>query len=155
MRGQGGSCPLDLLSRAHQKSVDGVVFCRLSYFDYSDLTWLAIVCHFHIRGRFFGDISHEKCWKWRFVASKLDNFLGEDTLRPPTRLLPLALTILPPPPPPPPPVTKNLATALHCIPFKSWYEKITNVITCHSFIPWDNLQLSNTASILQKKTVVC
>ena len=37
------------------KSVDGFVLFRLSYFDNSDL--IAIVCHFHIRGRFFGLIS--------------------------------------------------------------------------------------------------
>ena len=31
----------------------------------------------------FRDISHDKCWKWCFGASKFENFLGED---PPPRL---------------------------------------------------------------------
>ena len=41
------------------KSVEGFVSFRLSHFNYSDLQLFAI--SLHIRGRFFGDISHDKC----------------------------------------------------------------------------------------------
>ena len=40
---RGAAAPLDLLSQTrHIKSVDGVVFFRLSYFDYSDLQLFSI-----------------------------------------------------------------------------------------------------------------
>ena len=43
MGARGAAAPLDLLSQTrHIKSVDGVVFFRLSYFDYSDLQLFAI-----------------------------------------------------------------------------------------------------------------
>ena len=43
------------------KPVDGFVSFRLSHFDYSDLQLFVIFVM--IRGRFLGDISHDKCWK--------------------------------------------------------------------------------------------
>ena len=84
----------------HIKSVDGFVLFRLSYFDNSDL--IAIVCHFHIRGRFFGLISWKVAENSASEPSNLKIFWGRIPPDPPTKFVPSALAILPPIPPPPP-----------------------------------------------------
>ena len=69
-----------------------------------------IVCHFHIRGQYFRDISHKKCQKSISEPQNFKAFLGRipPDPPPPRRLVPLALMTMSPPPP----VTKNLATAV-------------------------------------------
>ena len=83
----------------HIKSVDGFVLFRLSYFGNSDL--IAIVCHFHIRGRFFGHISWKVAENSASEPSNLKISWGRIPPEPPTKFVPSALAILPPPPPPP------------------------------------------------------
>ena len=82
--------------------MDGVVFFRLSYFDYGDLQLFAI---------FIVEIDFSETYLTTSAENSvsehpdLKTFWGKVPPDPPTRLLPLALAIMPP-------VTKNLATAL-------------------------------------------
>ena len=59
-RGARGQLPSRTCWARQIKSVDGFVFFRLSYFDYSDLQLFSI---FLFEVEFFGDICHDKCWK--------------------------------------------------------------------------------------------
>ena len=89
----------------HIKSVDGFVLFRLSYFDNSDL--IAIVCHFYIRGRFFGHISWKVAENSASEPSNLKIFWGRAP-RPPYKNRAFRhLRYCPPSPPPPPPPKKK------------------------------------------------
>ena len=77
--------------------MDGFVFFRLSYFDYSDLQLFAI---------FIFEVDFSET----YLMTSAENCISEPPnlkffLDPPTRLVPSALAIMPL-------VTKNLATAL-------------------------------------------
>ena len=54
------------------------------------------VCNFHIRDRFFGDISHDKCWKKTFQSLQIWNFSWGGYPQTPYK----ALAIMSPHPPP-------------------------------------------------------
>ena len=87
----------------HIKSVDGVVFFRLSYFGYSDLQ--LFLPFTYSRSIFRRHISW-KMLKRAFQSLQIWKFSwGGYPQLPPTRFVPSALEIVPP-------VTKNLATAL-------------------------------------------
>ena len=58
--GKGGSCPPWTCCVKQIESVDGFFFSVDSVIL---VIVIAIVCHFLIRGRFFGDISHDKWWR--------------------------------------------------------------------------------------------
>ena len=81
--------------------MNGFVFFRLSYFDYSDLQLFAI---FIFEVDFSETYFMTSAENSGLGASKYENLLGEDT-DPPTRFVPSALAVMPR-------VTKNLATSL-------------------------------------------
>ena len=81
--------------------MNGFVFFRLSYFDYSDLQLFAI---FIFEVDFSETYFMTSAENSGLGASKYENLLEEDT-DPPTRFVPSALAVMPR-------VTKHLATSL-------------------------------------------
>ena len=81
--------------------MNGFVFFRLSYFDYSDLQLFAI---FIFEVDFSETYFMTSAENSGLGVSQYENLLGEDT-DPPTRFVPSALAVMPR-------VTKNLATSL-------------------------------------------
>ena len=92
--GKGGSYPPWICWTRKIKPVDGLVFFRISYFDYSDLQLFAV---FIIRGRLFGDISHYKCWNSVSEPPNLKIFRGRTPPGPLTRHVPSAFLVMPRP----------------------------------------------------------
>ena len=79
---RGGSCPPWTCWHRHIKSVDGFVFFRLTYFDYSGrhISWQVL--------------------KIAFRSLQIENFLGEDTTRSQYEVCTFGTRDSAPPPPP-------------------------------------------------------
>ena len=108
--------------------MNGFVFFRLSYFDYSDLQLFAI---FIFEVDFSETYFMTSAENSGLGASKYENPLGEDT-DPPTRFVPLALAVMPR-------VTKNLATSLKGVFFFLSNEKYICTLEMLNQLLCDNL----------------
>ena len=104
--------------------MNGFVFFRLSYFDYSDLQLFAI---FIFEVDFSETYFMTSAENSGLGVSQYENLLGEDT-DPPTRFVPSALAVMPR-------VTKNLATSLKGVFFFCQTKNIYALLRCSTNFP--------------------